>query len=133
MWLAELWAHLSNVFSILLFQGSSLHTSDYLRKSLTIYTLTGSDLDDDTAPRQQTTWSKKPNSLGGGPRLVLPPWRLRYSVEKAQSTPPLALCGEHTDMGPIEDDPSLTIACQPEHIIDLPTCERINGFQNAKN
>jgi hypothetical protein len=30
-------------------------------------------------------------------------------VEKAQSTPPLALCGEHTDMGPIEDECSVCI------------------------
>jgi hypothetical protein len=71
-------------------------------------------------------------------------------VEKAQSTPPLALCGEHTDMGPIDDEcsaciqprlkrmyvahtkPQLNNACQPELIIDLPTCEWIKRFQNAK-
>ncbi|GFF30755.1 hypothetical protein IFM51744_01229 [Aspergillus udagawae] len=39
-WLAELRARPGDAFSILLFQGSSLHTSDYLRKSLTVDTLT---------------------------------------------------------------------------------------------
>jgi hypothetical protein len=38
-WLGELRAHLGDAFRILLFQGSSLHTSDYLRKSLTMDTL----------------------------------------------------------------------------------------------
>ena len=85
MWLAELSAHLSNVFRILLFQGSSLHTSNYLRKSLTIYTLTGSDLDDDAAPHRQTAWSKKPNSLGG------------WTAARAASLEVEVLCGEGTE------------------------------------
>jgi hypothetical protein len=42
-WLAELRARLGDAFRILLFHGSSLHTSDYLRKSLTVDTL--SDLE----------------------------------------------------------------------------------------
>lgn len=42
-WLGELRARLGDAFRILLFQGSSLHTSDYLRKSLTVDTL--SDLE----------------------------------------------------------------------------------------
>ncbi|GIK05977.1 hypothetical protein Aspvir_010094 [Aspergillus viridinutans] len=39
-WLAELQARLGDAFSVLLFQGNSLHTSDYLRKSLIVDTLT---------------------------------------------------------------------------------------------
>jgi hypothetical protein len=38
-WLGELHARLGDAFRILLFQGSSLHTLDYLRKSLTVDTL----------------------------------------------------------------------------------------------
>ncbi|KAH2161336.1 hypothetical protein KXW37_009585 [Aspergillus fumigatus] len=36
IWLGELCVCLGDAFRILLFQGSSLHTSDYLRKSLTV-------------------------------------------------------------------------------------------------